>query len=815
MSIDMQEVISIIISKTITDLIKSLLQMGGISNLELFNDKKIVNIKTQKTIYKISNSVFSYNKINYDNNYINSICNLLDLGIKFVPNLIDNIVSYNSNLFKEIDNSLLEFNRQVFYKNINEKENNLNKNNKSNDILNTLRNKRTINYDTIPIQNETLKLRFNLLKNLIENKPALNTNISNSNLNNLKHFIKNKPFVILQCDKNVGTMLISHEDMIDLANQHLNDNKTYKKTSSNEFEILFNKINTILNQLHSKGDISNEMKDKLILDDINNFNAGKFRILAKVHKKEFGIRPIINCKNHITSKLCRLIHIMINPLIQSIKHILRDSQQLLQELENVKFKDNQILYSCDFESLYTNIKPDHAIDIISIYLINKTNILNQFNITITGFRVILNLIFSCNLFKFYNNYYIQLVGIPMGCVCGPSIANLFIFILEEKWLNLNPDIMYYRFIDDIWMAADKQLDLVEFKSYFDYLKLNIESAESVNFLDLEIFFDKITKKMNFSLYIKPTNSFSYLLPSSNHPKHIFDNIIISLVIRIRRICTKTVDYFSHTRNLCLQLVKRGYNFNKINGIIRNVGNIERKKLLPYKPKDNNFLNNNSLKIFIKYDDNNYLLKNFLYHCYYKLKNEFEVIKENKLLIINKINDNIGSMLIHNKKLEKNCKYSYLKCKDNDCTICIYADKFYYFKYDKFILPLKSLSSCDSEGIIYIINCNICNCFYIGESIRSVKDRISEHIRNIKKFKKNIIRSLINNNSEVAEHFNLKNHSLDNFKFIIFEKGVINNEIRKSIETDLINIFKLCKIRLLNNIIKQPNIFNIKYLTFQT
>jgi hypothetical protein len=52
---------------------------------------------------------------------------------------------------------------------------------------------------------------------------------------------------------------------------------------------------------------------------------------------------------------------MINPYIKSIKHILKDSQQLLQETNDLVFEDKLYLYSCDFESLYNNIKPDHAI----------------------------------------------------------------------------------------------------------------------------------------------------------------------------------------------------------------------------------------------------------------------------------------------------------------------------------------------------------------------------------------------------------------------------------------------------------------------
>ena len=109
------------------------------------------------------------------------------------------------------------------------------------------------------------------------------------------------------------------------------------------------------------------------------------------------------------------------------------------------------------------------------------------------------------------------------------------------------------------------------------------------------------------------------------------------------------------------------------------------------------------------------------------------------------------------------------------------------------LPFRSFSNCESKGIIYIIFCSKCSSFYIGESGRKVSERMYEHLNNIKKFKKDLINSiiLIDKLSEVAVHFNRSGHIIErDFRFCIFESNLINSEIRKSIETDLINIFKI-------------------------
>jgi hypothetical protein len=87
------------------------------------------------------------------------------------------------------------------------------------------------------------------------------------------------------------------------------------------------------------------------------------------------------------------------------------------------------------------------------------------------------------------------------------------------------------------------------------LNLNIVHAKSICFLDLLISYDYITHNLKFSLNIKPTNTFSYLLKGSNHLDFIFNNIPKSLFIRIRRICSEYSDYLYFSIKLACQLVE--------------------------------------------------------------------------------------------------------------------------------------------------------------------------------------------------------------------------------------------------------------------
>ena len=118
------------------------------------------------------------------------------------------------------------------------------------------------------------------------------------------------------------------------------------------------------------------------------------------------------------------------------------------------------------------------------------------------------------------------------------------------------------------------------------------------------------------------------------------------------------NYYHFSRLLYIQLLKRGYNANMLRGIIRNVAKIERKSLLPYKSNDCNFLNNNSFFIFLTFDCNYNFLRSCLYNYYSVISQKYICTSKNKLVLLNRIKTNIGSLLIHNFFLEKstNCKY---------------------------------------------------------------------------------------------------------------------------------------------------------------
>jgi hypothetical protein len=97
-----------------------------------------------------------------------------------------------------------------------------------------------------------------------------------------------------------------------------------------------------------------------------------------------------------------------------------------------------------------------------------------FDINIVGLNKLLKIMFNTNVFSFEMNFYKQIKGLPMGCICGPMVANLYVYILEIKWYNLEKPLIHSRFIDDNFLALLNELDLNKFQENFIYLELSLK-----------------------------------------------------------------------------------------------------------------------------------------------------------------------------------------------------------------------------------------------------------------------------------------------------------------------------------------------------
>ncbi len=169
----------------------------------------------------------------------------------------------------------------------------------------------------------------------------------------LKKFLKEKPFKIVELDKNVGSGLISNELYNDLTLKSLYDTNTYKEIFNDPLEDCINSVIIELNELYLARKISHRLHKSLKVSG----KLGIYRNLPKIHKSIFGNRPIINYKGQFLNDLCYLLDFLMRPYVMSAESYIKDSQNLIQKTKDLKIPVNHTLITADFVALYSNI--DH------------------------------------------------------------------------------------------------------------------------------------------------------------------------------------------------------------------------------------------------------------------------------------------------------------------------------------------------------------------------------------------------------------------------------------------------------------------------
>ena len=525
----------------------------------------------------------------------------------------------------------------------------------------------------------------------------------------------------------------------------------------------------------------------------------RFYQIFKVHKPHSGIppgRPIISGCNSLTQQISRFLDFHLKPLVQNLPSYLQDTPDFLRQVEELnrskELHDKMILVTIDVTALYTNIRSEEGVGAVERAL----NLREDQAIPTEFLTDLLNHVLSSNIFEFDKKLYKQMIGTAMGTSCAPSYANIFMGEIDEKILalsktisNKGPIIFYKRYIDDIFLIWDDAVDsLTIFLDKLNYLHPTLRfsatftcpypcdiltkdphtcfcSTRSLPFLDTLISIKN--GMLSTDLYRKPTDRCLYLLPSSCHPNHITKNIPYSLCYRILRICSDRETFLKRIEELKSLLISRNYKLNVIEEAIVRISRLDRKSALQrvvrkttersiftttYHPALPSFTTilNKSWKIMVK---DPYLREVFPQPpmVAYRQPRGYSL---RELLVKSKIPPQRQCRAIEGMS----------KCNKEPCSLCPFVDKTDKIKNAKgaVTVKIKTGVNCETRNVVYAIYCNKRECSemkYIGETMRTFRERFKEHLEYVRGN---------NQNQAVGKHFNLPGHSISNMRALIIE-----------------------------------------------
>jgi hypothetical protein len=381
-----------------------------------------------------------------------------------------------------------------------------------------------------------------------------------------------------------------------------------------------------------------------------------------------------------------------------------------------------------------------------------------------------------NDFEFNGKFYLQIMGTAMGKRFAPGLANLYLLRFDEAAKNnfrIKP-VIFFRYLDDIFFLwpGDRE-SLKEYEIFLNNIipdiKVTLEcSEEQINFLDTTIY--KASNTLQTRVYFKPTDTHQLLHKTSFHPTHTCNGILKSQLIRFKRISSSKLDFDNTCKILFSALKKRGYTYSQMRQLKRDIWlnytvNRERNN------EQNEELKQPIIPIIVDYCKLGLTLgreyKNII-----KNANKFNNCKT---LLAYKIDKNLKQLLVKSK-LESNTVGSFIACRQINCKTCkthTHNDTLFHSTKTRKTYNIKGVSSCNTKNIVYLITCKKCQLQYVGETSRTLRERLNEHRSAIKT--KNI-------NSPIGIHFNLANHSITDLGIIIIEKITHDNSsLRKNCE----------------------------------
>ena len=570
-------------------------------------------------------------------------------------------------------------------------------------------------------------------------KPT-HSNLSRTQQQAIKSLTSNKDIVIKKADKGSAVVLMNTNEYLLECYKQLSDSTTYEPLEVDP---------TIDFNIEIQKDIDLMLHQEIITDKLHqilstdNPRTSNFYILPKIHKKGCPGRPILSANGCPTEKISGFVDVHIRKYVESIPSYIKDTTHFLKIINELPqpLPKGSILVSFDVTALYTNIPHDEAVIAIKTVLDKDTDK----EIDTIWITKMLTHVLQRNAFQINGLLFLQKLGVAMGTRCAPSVANIFMYILEENIINsfhLKP-LVWKRFIDDIFCIWPHGLDtLKEFTEYLNIqhhsIKFTLEFSDNeINFLDTKVIL--VNGNIHTDLYVKPTDTHCYLHYESSHAENCKKSGPYSQLIRIKRICSKPWDFCTHQESLVKHYLNRGYPAKYLLQHVQNLDKLSRHQLLYPIAKTNDTTQPRCHMIMTYHPCNPPLVQILRKHWhilnYANAHSQFALPP----MVGYRRLPNLRDILIKaDLKLDLPRSSATTKsptCPKPACTICWNLNKSQFFfsnqSLRRYQTNLKVKPNCQLTNLVYLLTCKTCQIQYVGETKRTLCVRVKEHLADIK------------------------------------------------------------------------------------
>ena len=275
----------------------------------------------------------------------------------------------------------------------------------------------------------------------------------------------------------------------------------------------------------------------------NDCRAPRLTGYPKIHKESVPLRGVVSfIKSPYENAAKALV-----PILRSIQgrtnHYIKNGRELKNIVKNWSIQRDEILVSYDVEKLYPSIPIPKALELIECLLMCKPDLKEVTSFSISSIMKLLRWIFSLTYCEYNGVHYVLDCG-PIGLSIVGEVAIIYMeeFQLKaksEEYPELN-DWPWY--VDDSVLKSkcNKTNDILEHLNSIDPEHIKFTMEEEVNnklgVLDLGMNVNRRTKKVEFSVHYKKTNTNITIKKRSNHRESTKRGVIKGYADRARSYC---------------------------------------------------------------------------------------------------------------------------------------------------------------------------------------------------------------------------------------------------------------------------------------
>ena len=627
--------------------------------------------------------------------------------------------------------------------------------------------------------------------NKLNPKPLEHSNLTAQELKALNDLKQRKDVVIKPADKG-GAIVVWRADLYQAeVEKQLSDTTFYEPRHKSTVK----EDNAIVRKTIKEAIQANQLPPEATRAVVKEPRESRFYVVPKIHKINNPGRPIVSACSCPTAIISEFLDTVFQPLVANLPTYIKDTTHALQLLNDFQFppdSPNRFIFTMDITGLYTNIPHAEGLRAVQHFLKKSTQ---QIDPTIVV--RLAELVLTLNAFSFGEHHFAQTRGVAMGTKMGPSYACLFVGHLEEQIFLAYKDPLpafFKRFIDDcLGIAICCKEDLLKFITFVGNFNPAINftheiSESTLPFLDIQISITD-SKCLDTTVHYKTTDSHSYLTFTSSHPKATKESIPYSQFLRLRRLCS-TEKEFSQQADIMASFMKnRGYPDNIVTEAILRAKHVPRRKALETTSKDQS---KDRTILTLVYHPHNIIVKNILLDNFRILQKDPKLkdVFAKPPLVAYLRDTSLRNQLVHSSFQPPSGQPPGNKsCLKPKCKACPFLNTttttFKGPSGNSF--TIRSSFTCQSTNVVYIISCCQCNKMYVGETYRTLAERLEEHVRAVR----------CQTDTPVSNHFNSDYHHLQHMSIAAVWQNHTDFVHRKFLESNLITRLGTTKPQGLN------------------